>query len=461
MKSKMPGLLALGVTLLLFALLTASASAVGEPITISPTSGPPGTTVTVNGSGWQGYSDVPIQIDGKTLATAHPDANGNFSVRITIPKDATPGSKVRIDALYGNGGSANAWFNVTEGSPGSGGGIDLEVTKIDPLGQRICAGSKVTFRASIRNNGSTESGFFNIRWIADNTKRFDGGHYSIPASATDTHDHIWKNVPAGKHTLEFIADFDKQKSETNENNNQSTLPFTALDCSTGQQFEFPWDDSKTLAYTGGPHVWTGKNWSGLDFASEKKSTQSGSEPTHILAMADGKVTYVGNKVAGCPNCNVVKVSHDNGWDVWYVHLSSFAADIKRQWNDPANPHQPIPVKQGRYLGNEGMTGANQPHIHIELRKGDTPYEWSEVSGGIEGWEFHRNCDGYDKSKAAYDEKKQKAPPPKDARQNQACKAYDNDGYNYDGYMSKGNTHAIPWDDSSDPRYWVHSNNDEL
>jgi lysophospholipase L1-like esterase len=236
--------------LLLLALLTPSASAVGEQITISPTSGPPGTTVTVNGSGWQDHAsrglDVPIQINGMTLATAHPDANGNFRVQITIPETAAPGSKQRIDAILGNGGSANAWFDVTEpvnsspgGSPGSGtgSGIDLEVTKIDPLGQRICAGSNVTFRASIRNNGSTKSGFFNIRWIADNSQTFDGGHYSIPAGATDTHDHIWQNLSAGKHQLEFIADFDKQISESDENNNRFTLTFRAVDCSTGSKSE--------------------------------------------------------------------------------------------------------------------------------------------------------------------------------------------------------------------------------
>src|SRR3712207_9074260 len=79
---------------------------------------------------------------------------------------------------------------------------DLEVTKIDPLGQSICAGSDVTLRASIRNNGSSESGFFNIRWIADNGQNFDGGHYSIPAGATDTHDHIWKNLFTGEHRSE-------------------------------------------------------------------------------------------------------------------------------------------------------------------------------------------------------------------------------------------------------------------
>ena len=214
--------------------------------------GPPGTTVTVNGSGWQDHAsrgwDVPIQINGVTLTTAHPDANGNFSVKITIPDSSAPGSRVRIDALLGNGGSASAWFDVTQpasgspgGSPGSGGGtapgtgngIDLEVTKIKPLGKHICAGSKTTFQASIRNNGSMKSGFFHIRWIADNTKKFDGGHNSILAKATDTLDHKWKKLSAGKHKLEFIADFDKQKSETDENNNRLTLQFRAKKCSTG------------------------------------------------------------------------------------------------------------------------------------------------------------------------------------------------------------------------------------
>jgi hypothetical protein len=57
------------------------------------------------------------------------------------------------------------------------------------------------------------------------------------AGATDTHDHIWKNPSAGKHKLEFIADFDKQKSESNENNNRFTLTFTADNCATGSKSE--------------------------------------------------------------------------------------------------------------------------------------------------------------------------------------------------------------------------------
>jgi murein DD-endopeptidase MepM/ murein hydrolase activator NlpD len=438
--SRMPGWLAVCVSLLLFAFLTASASAVGEPITISPTSGPPGTTVTVNGSGWQGYSDVPIQIDGKTLATAHPDANGNFSVRITIPESATPGSRVRIDALYGNGGSANAWFNVTESGGGTGSGIDLEVTKIDPLGQRICAGSNVTFRASIRNNSSSESGFFNIRWIADNAKKFDGGHYSIPAKATDTHDHIWKNPSAGKHTLEFIADFDKQKSETDEKNNQFTLPFSAEKCSTGQQpstgqqFKFPWDSSKTLAYTGGPHEWPpATKRSGLDFSD-------GSKSTHILAMADGKVTFVGDEECHKGACKTVKVSHENGWEVWYVHLSSFQSDIAKE----CKPSCSFPVKLGQWLGNEGNTGTSGVHIHIELRKNGKPVPWHGHS--IDGWQIHEKCDGF---KESYNDNT--------VQPDAICQ-----DTNSNGYISGNRTHVVPLDSSKKgaQQYSLESTNQE-
>jgi len=115
--------------------------------------------------------------------------------------------------------------------------IDLAVTDIDPLGQPICAGSDVTFRASIRNNGSRESSFFNIRWIADTAQTFDGGHDSEPAGATGTHDHIWKDLASGEHTLEFIADFDNQLPESDENNNRVTLTFTAEGCSNKTQRE--------------------------------------------------------------------------------------------------------------------------------------------------------------------------------------------------------------------------------
>lgn len=112
--------------------------------------------------------------------------------------------------------------------------LDLDVTKIEPLVAPVCAGSSPTLRAYIRNNGSAESGFFGIRWEADG-QIFDGGHFSIPAGATDTHDHIWSQgsvppISQGQHTIRFIADFGNGIAETDESNNESTLTFEAVPC---------------------------------------------------------------------------------------------------------------------------------------------------------------------------------------------------------------------------------------
>ncbi|WKX07428.1 cutinase family protein [Streptomyces sp. NL15-2K] len=98
---------------------TGTASAVGEAISLSPTEGPAGTTVTVTGTNWEEHAsrglDVPINIGTSQLAVAHPAANGDFVVDIEIPR-ATPPGAVRIDAIIGNGGSASATFTVTESS---------------------------------------------------------------------------------------------------------------------------------------------------------------------------------------------------------------------------------------------------------------------------------------------------------------------------------------------------------
>ncbi len=108
--------------------------------------------------------------------------------------------------------------------------IDLEVTGIAPLDPGpICAGSSPTLRAYIVNNGTVESGFFNILWYQD-SDTLTGGHFSIPAGATDTHDDIWFNIPAGTHTLTFIADFDNTIAETNEDNNEATITFDVAAC---------------------------------------------------------------------------------------------------------------------------------------------------------------------------------------------------------------------------------------
>jgi murein DD-endopeptidase MepM/ murein hydrolase activator NlpD len=201
------------------------------------------------------------------------------------------------------------------------------------------------------------------------------------------------------------------------------------------QFKFPWDKTITLKFTGGPHWWLSSSdpRSGVDFASGD-TTQS----THVLAMADGLVTYVGDEGCILGNCKVVKVSHDTGLETWYVHLSSFAPGIEPN----------MQVSQGTWLGNEGSTGAPSVHIHIELRENGFPVSWDNRS--IDGWTFHENCDGYNKDYNL-------TQPGADLA---FCKAdLDN---NYDGYISRGTTHAVPIETPtpSTPQFGLESTNQE-
>lgn len=106
----------LSTVVVLISLLLPSASAVGESISVSPSSGPSGATVIVAGAGWEEHGsrhlDVPIMIDGEQVADPTPDASGTFRVAVTIPKPAT--GSVVISAIIGNGGSADAIFKVKD-----------------------------------------------------------------------------------------------------------------------------------------------------------------------------------------------------------------------------------------------------------------------------------------------------------------------------------------------------------
>ena len=191
------------------------------------------------------------------------------------------------------------------------------------------------------------------------------------------------------------------------------------------EFKFPWDNSRTLAFTGGPHAWTGSTRSGLDFSSSSQST-------HILAMAGGVVLSTTN--AECRNgaCKAVKVRHDNGYEVWYVHLSSIAPGIQATGR----------VEQGQWLGNEGMTGATAVHIHLELRRDGVPVPWSSVT--IDGWQAHDNCQGYV------------------AGSNPAQAGASCSECNYNYYLSQGTNQIVPADGSrGTPRpIWLRSSNRE-
>jgi hypothetical protein len=176
--------------------------------------------------------------------------------------------------------------------------IDLEVLSIESLVRPLCAGSSPTFRAFIQNNSSIASGGFDIQWIVDGNNIY-GGHYSIPADAIDTHDHIWQNLTSGQHTLTFIANFDHRINETKYNNNQMTITFTVNDCASADvAFLAPFNNGVTFTAiqgyynnTGSCNIKTGPDHCdnqlfGLDLQPDA------SDNRQILAPVGGKVSWI-------------------------------------------------------------------------------------------------------------------------------------------------------------------------
>jgi len=209
------------------------AFAAASTVSINPNQGSAGTIVTGSGNNWTSAHKIQVTWEDQStnLGQTTVDTNGNFTVSFTIPSTAPQGSHTIyfVDATGNLGYFIPQTFTVTSTSnpnPPPTSTIDLQTMNIQSLQQPL-ANSTPTFRATIRNNGSAASGNFNIRWIVDGTN-VDGGHYSIPAGATDTHDHIWRNITSGQHTLTFIANFDRGVPESDYTNNQFTLSFVVL-----------------------------------------------------------------------------------------------------------------------------------------------------------------------------------------------------------------------------------------
>lgn len=102
---------------------------------------------------------------------------------------------------------------------------------------------------------------------------------------------------------------------------------------------------------------------GVDFATEVGTT--------VSSMYDGKVVDV-NTDKNSPGGIHVKVQHTDGTVATYMHLSSVNFDVGAV------------VKAGDPIALSGNTGTRTtgPHLHVELRKGDTPVNPLEY--GISG-----------------------------------------------------------------------------
>jgi len=123
MGSKVRSLLLCALGLVVVLLVPIEAFAFGEAIELRPPGGPLGKSATVVGTGWHEHGirglDVPIWIGTTEVGRGNPNANGDFSIDIMIPLNPPPSEivngKLRISAIIGNGGSADAFYIITAG----------------------------------------------------------------------------------------------------------------------------------------------------------------------------------------------------------------------------------------------------------------------------------------------------------------------------------------------------------
>ena len=80
--------------------------------------------------------------------------------------------------------------------------------------------------------------------------------------------------------------------------------------------------------------------------------------TPVVAVASGVVVSAGRDG---DSGNMVRLRHPNGYETYYLHLSAFAAGIRRGTR----------VAQGQMIGRVGATGlATGPHLDFRMRKND-------------------------------------------------------------------------------------------
>lgn len=125
------------------------------------------------------------------------------------------------------------------------------------------------------------------------------------------------------------------------------------------------EPEKTKISAGYPTYSNGESHGGIDIIPD------GGSDLKIVAIADGKVTYVQSGYSRQPGSsgmagygNLVVIEHNSGIIAYYAHLKEIYTE---------NIYQGATVKQGQVLGIMGNTGntlgATGIHLHFEIRTG--------------------------------------------------------------------------------------------
>jgi outer membrane protein assembly factor BamB len=112
-------------------------------ITVSPTSGDPGSQTTVSGSGFTPGETVNLAFDAAALTSATADGNGTFTKTVTIPSGATLGAHTLTATGATSNHAASATFTVSVSwsqfhrSPGHAGENPLEASITSGTAQNL------------------------------------------------------------------------------------------------------------------------------------------------------------------------------------------------------------------------------------------------------------------------------------------------------------------------------------
>ena len=193
-----------------------------EPeITVSPTSGTPEAEVTVSGTGFDGRSDIVIELDRDEVATETTDRYGSFEVTFDVP--ALTSGTYDLEVWDEDDNSVEIEFDVQATTAG----LNLTTGHI---------GTDLTVTGSGYTAGETITIKYDATEVATATVKTDGtfsATFKVPSSQYGDHDIT---VSDGTATEEFTFTMESEAPPTP----QPLLPEMGVE--TEQPVHFDWKD---------------------------------------------------------------------------------------------------------------------------------------------------------------------------------------------------------------------------
>ncbi|MBN1190177.1 MAG: hypothetical protein JXA46_10525 [Dehalococcoidales bacterium] len=206
-------------------------------ISVAPSSGLPGSTITLEGSGFKPFSGVTVTMDETEIADIEADTEGTFSTSALVP-GLPPGMK----PVIANPGQAVAEFNVLA-SPQESPRTGIPDLAIMSAEYRFEEDSRVlVFSVEVINQGDAETGDTQVL-ISDESRVFSPAYGSLrgllPQEAVAP--GIWLEIPGDEYgtTHSFLIEVDpeSQIADRNRDNNSRIMEISLPEPETGPNAE--------------------------------------------------------------------------------------------------------------------------------------------------------------------------------------------------------------------------------